>query len=58
MARVILENLDLDTFRFIMPAEPGGQLPPDWRPEGKLLDHDSLVGWLYMYWEGRWRGYW
>ena len=58
VARVILENLDLDTFRFIMPAEPGGQLDHDWRPEGKLLDHDSLVGWLYMYWEGRWRGYW
>ena len=58
VARTILEQLDLDTFRFIMPADPAQELPPDWRIEGELLDHDSLVGWLWMYWEGRFRGYW
>ena len=58
MARTILEQLDLDTFRFIMPLDPTQELPPDWQIEGELLDHDSLVGWLWMYWEGRFRGYW
>ena len=58
VARRILEGLDLDTFRFIMAAGPGRELPPDWRIEGELIDHTSLTGWLWMYWEGRWRGYW
>ena len=58
VARRILEGLDLDTFRFIMAAGPGRELPPDWRIEGELIDHTSLIGWLWMYWEGRWRGYW
>jgi len=58
VARTILEGLDMDTFRFVMAAEPGKELPPDWRIEGELLDHTSLAGWLWMYWEGRWRGYW
>ena len=58
VAKRILENQDLDTFHFIMPADPDDELPSNWRLEGELLDHDSLVGWLVMYWEGRWRGYW
>ena len=58
VARVILEELDMDTFRFIMPAVPGESLPPDWKTEGELLDHDCITAWLWMYWEGRWRGYW
>ena len=58
VARTILEQLDLDTFRFIMPLDPAQELPPDWKIEGELLDHDSLVSWLWMYWEGRFRGYW
>ena len=58
VARRILEGLDLDTFRFVMADTPGGTLPSNWRIEGELLDHDSLVGWLLAYWEGRWRGYW
>ncbi len=58
LARRILDGLDLDTFRFILPATPGGTLPADWKTEGELIDHDSLVGWLLAYWEGNWRGYW
>jgi len=57
-ARKILEGLDLNTFRFILPATPGDTLPADWKTEGELLDHDSLVGWLLAYWEGVWRGFW
>lgn len=58
VAKIILQGLDLETFRFVMPADPEGRLPPNWRTEGELLDHDCLVGWLLAYWEGRWRGYW
>lgn len=57
-ARKILEGLDLDTFRFILPASEGAALPADWKTEGELLDHDSLTGWLLAYWEGSWRCYW
>ncbi len=57
-ARHILENLDLDTFRFIMPVEEDQPVPAAWEVETRLLDMDSLTGWLWAYWEGRWRGYW
>ena len=58
VARTILEGLDENTFRFVMPAAADRQLAPEWRVEGRMLDHDGLVGWLWAYWEGRWRGYW
>ena len=58
VARKILEGLDMDTFRFIMPVSDRYTLLPDWETEGELIDHDSLTGWLLAYWEGRWRGYW
>ena len=58
VARIILEGQDLDTFRFVMPAVATEALPPEWKAEGELLDHDCLTAWLWMYWEGRWRGYW
>ncbi|MSO22261.1 MAG: hypothetical protein EXQ58_03185 [Acidobacteria bacterium] len=58
VARRILEGLDMDTFRFVMPVSDRGQLPPEWRIEAELIDFDSLTGWLWAYWEGRWRGYW
>lgn len=57
-ARLVLENLDMDTFRFVMAAELNDVMPPSWRMESELLDMDSLVGWLMTYWEGRWRRYW
>ena len=41
-----------------MSIDPEEELPPNWKIEGELLDHDSLVSWLWMYWEGRFRGYW
>ncbi|MAG36617.1 MAG: hypothetical protein CL878_10315 [Dehalococcoidia bacterium] len=47
-SRRILEGLDLETFRSIMPADPAQEPPSDWRIEGELLDHDSLVGWPWM----------
>lgn len=58
VARIILEGLDEDTFRFVMPASADQKLAPEWRVEGRMLDHDGLIGWLWAYWEGRWRGYW
>ena len=57
-ARHILEHLELNTFRFIMPTAENQPVPPEWRVETTLLDMDSLTGWLWGYWEGRWRGYW
>ncbi|MAG37420.1 MAG: hypothetical protein CL878_14390 [Dehalococcoidia bacterium] len=57
-ARRILEELDLETFRFIMPVDEAQPLPPEWQVEARMLDHDSLSGWLWAYWEGRWRGHW
>ena len=57
-ARHILETLDLDTFRFIMPLVENQAVPPEWTVETRLLDMDSLTGWLWGYWEGKWRGYW
>jgi hypothetical protein len=58
VARTIIEGLDEPTFRFVMPAQSGQELTPEWRVEGRLLDHDSLTAWLWAFWEGRWRGYW
>ena len=57
VARHILERLEPDTMRFIMPVPPEAA-PPSWQIETELLDHDALTGWLRAYWEGRWRGYW
>lgn len=57
-ARKILERLDEDTFRFIMPLDDEHPLPPEWEVESRMLDGDSLTGWLCAYWEGRYRGYW
>jgi hypothetical protein len=57
-ARHILENLDEDTFRFVLPYDDKHPLPPEWIVESKMLDGDSLTGWLCAYWEGRYRGYW
>ncbi|MEX0643349.1 MAG: hypothetical protein WD468_11640 [Pirellulales bacterium] len=57
-ARNILEGLDEDTFRFIMPLDEAHPLPPEWQVESKMLDGDSLTAWLSAYWEGRFRGYW
>ena len=56
VARTVLEGLDLDTFRFVMPPSDGEEFAPEWRTECQLLDHDSLTAWLWTYWEGRWRG--
>ncbi len=58
VARGILENLDEPRLRFVLPASDDTQLSPEWQVEGRLLDHDSLTGWLWAYWDGRWRGYW
>jgi hypothetical protein len=58
VARIILEQQDLDTFRFVMPAVAGESMPTNWRCESELLDHDCITSWLWMYWEGRYRGYW
>ena len=58
VARHVLEQLDEDTFRFVMPMSEDQPLPPSWQVESKLLDHDSLTAWLWAYWEGRYRGYW
>jgi len=58
VARKVVEGLDLNTFRFVMAQSDRHALPPDWRIEGELVDFDSLTGWLWAYWEGRWRGYW
>jgi hypothetical protein len=57
-ARHILENLDEDTFRFVMPFDDQHPLPAEWVVESRMLDGDSLTGWLCAYWEGRSRGYW
>ena len=57
-ARKILNGLDVDTFRFIMPLDDEHPLPPEWQVESKMIDSDSLTGWLCAYWEGRYRGYW
>ncbi len=56
-ARTIVDGLDVDTFRFVMPL-PGETLSSEWRIEGELVDHDALTSWLWTYWEGKWRGYW
>lgn len=53
----IIASPDLDTFRFILPVSSNRTLPPDWKTEGELIDHDSLIGWLLTHWEGSWRGY-
>jgi len=58
VAKTILEGLDVDTFRFVMPLHKGESLSPEWRVESELVDHDALTAWLWSYWEGRWRGYW
>jgi hypothetical protein len=58
VARKILEGLDEDTFRFIMPLDEEHPLPQEWQVESKMLDGDSLTAWLCAYWEGRYRGYW
>lgn len=58
VARKILVGLDMETFRFVMPQSSSHTLSPEWRIEGELIDFDSLTGWLWAYWEGRWRGYW
>ena len=57
-ARQILNGLDEETFRFIMPYDEAEPLSPEWRIESRLLDHDSLTAWLWTYWEGRWKSYW
>jgi len=57
-AHHILEDLDIDTFRFVMAPEEGKTLPPEWKVEGELIDHSSLVPWLLAYWEGRYYEYW
>ena len=57
-ARMIVEGLDMRTFRFIMPVSDRDVLPAEWKIEGELIDLDSVTGWLWAYWEGRWRGYW
>jgi hypothetical protein len=57
-ARKVLEGVDEDTFRFIMPVSPDQELPAERRIESRLLDHDALTAWLWAFWEGRWRGYW
>jgi hypothetical protein len=57
-ARHILENLDEDTFRFVMPLDDKRPLPDEWVVESRMLDTDCLTGWLCAYWEGRYRGYW
>ena len=57
VARHILESLDMSTFRFVMPLT-GKTLSPEWKVESEMLDHDSLVPWLFAYWEGRYYGYW
>lgn len=58
VARHVLEKLDEDTFRFVMPMTEDQSLSPAWQVESKLLDGDCLTAWLCAYWEGRWRGYW
>jgi len=57
-ARHILDELDMSTFRFVMHPEEGKTLPPEWKVESELIDHSSLVPWLFAYWEGRFHGYW
>ncbi|MBN2292555.1 MAG: hypothetical protein JXM70_09030, partial [Pirellulales bacterium] len=58
VARKILEGLDENNMRFVMAASKNQKLSPEWQVESRMLDHDSLTGWLWAYWEGRWRGYW
>ena len=58
VARHILEKLDEDTFRFVMPCADDRPLAPGWEVEFRMLDGDSLTAWLRAYWEGRWRRYW
>ena len=58
VARRILERLDENTFRFVMPLDEEHPLPAEWRVESKMLDGDCLTAWLCAYWEGRYRGYW
>lgn len=57
-ARRILEGVDEDTCRLILPMDDQTPLPADWQVESKLLDGDCLTAWLCAYWEGRYRGYW
>lgn len=57
-ARHILENLDEDTFRFVLPLDDNHPLPDEWVVESRMLDTDCVTGWLCAYWEGRYRGYW
>ena len=57
-ARHVLDNLDETTMRFVLPLDDRHPLPPEWQVEAKMLDGDSLTGWLCAYWEGRYRGYW
>jgi hypothetical protein len=57
-ARAILATLDVDTFRYLLPPTPGERVPESWRIESELLDVDSLVGWLWAYWKGRYLRYW
>lgn len=57
-ARKILEGLDVDTLRFVMPLDDEHPLPSEWVVESNMIDSDSLTGWLCAYWEGRYRGYW
>ena len=63
VARGILEKLDVDTMRFVLP----GTKPPwagasdtleGWAIETELIDGDSLTAWLAAYWQGHWHGYW
>mgnify|MGYP001379922233 CR=1 FL=1 len=58
LARIMVEGLDMDTFRSIMPPSDYDPFPKGWQPEGNFIDHDGLAAWLWAYWEGRWRGYW
>ena len=57
-ARTILEGLDMDRFRFVLPLSDQHAFPKGYQPEGDFLDLDSVTAWLWTYWEGRWRGYW
>ena len=58
LARVVLERLDMDTFRLILPVSDDRPLPKPWQAESQFLDLDCVTAWLWTYWEGRWRGYW
>lgn len=57
-AYYIISRMGLNECRFVASVSGEKPLPESWQIEEKLLDMDSLISWLWTYWEGKWFRYW